>query len=62
MPTSGPGKSDISSGYALRLAFRQAANGRVTGKIYLALPDASKSFVAGIFDAEIKKPSAPEGR
>ena len=57
-----PGKEDISSGYALKLAFRQAANGRVTGKLYLGLPDASKSFVAGAFDAEIKQPSATNSR
>jgi hypothetical protein len=53
-----PGKDDIWAGYALKLAFRQAANGRVAGKIYLCLPDPSKSFVAGKFDAEIRKTSA----
>jgi DNA-directed RNA polymerase subunit RPC12/RpoP len=53
-----PGKDDILTGYALKLAFRQAANGRVAGAIYLCLPDPSKSFVAGKFDAEIKNTSA----
>ncbi len=57
-----PAKEDISAGYALKLAFRQAANGRVAGKIYLCLPDPSKSFVAGTFEAEIRKTSEPKGR
>jgi hypothetical protein len=56
------GKDDILAGYALKLAFRQAANGRVAGKIYLCLPDSSKSFVAGNFDAEIRKTSESKGR
>ncbi len=56
------GKEDISSGYALKLAFRQAAKGRLAGSIYLCLPDPSKSFVAGKFDAEIRNTSASGGR
>jgi hypothetical protein len=56
------GKDDILAGYALKLVFRQAANGRVAGKIYLCLPDASKSFVAGTFEAEIRKTSESQGR
>ncbi len=51
----------IRSGYALRLVFEQAAEGRMPGKIYLCLPDAAKSFVAGTFTAEIKKPLPPKG-
>lgn len=51
-----PGKTDYAAGYALKLAFRKAANGRIAGKIYLCFPDASQSFLAGTFDAEIKKP------
>jgi len=34
--------------------------GRMPGKIYLALPDDLKSFVAGTFNAEIRKPPAPK--
>jgi hypothetical protein len=45
----------FNSGYALKLAFGPAANGRISGRIYLCLPDESKSFVAGTFDAEIRK-------
>jgi len=53
-------KNDIEGGYALKLAFSQAANGRLPGRIYLCLPDASRSFVAGTFDAEIKKAAPPK--
>lgn len=51
---------NINSGYALKLTFGAAANGRMPGRIYLCLPDADKSFVAGTFDAEIRKPSPPK--
>jgi hypothetical protein len=50
----------ISGGYALKVAFGDAANGRISGRIYLCLPDDAKSFVAGTFDAEIRKPSPPK--
>jgi hypothetical protein len=52
-------KSEIKSGYALKLVFGQAANGKIPGKLYLSLPDDAKSFVAGTFNAEIKKPKPP---
>jgi hypothetical protein len=51
-----PGRQNVNSGYALKLAFGQAANGRMPGRIYLCVPDQAKSFVAGSFDAEIRKP------
>lgn len=50
----------INGGYALRVVFGDAANGRIPGKIYISLPDENKSFVAGTFNAEIKKPSPPK--
>jgi hypothetical protein len=50
----------ITSGYALKVAFGDAANGRIPGKIYISLPDENKSFVAGTFNAEIKKPTPPK--
>jgi hypothetical protein len=53
---------DFKGGYALKVEFGQASNGRMPGKIYLCLPDDSKSFVAGTFDAEIKKPAPPKPR
>lgn len=50
----------INNGYALKVAFGDAANGRIPGKIYVSLPDEHKSFVAGTFNAEIKKPAPPK--
>ena len=55
-----PMRPSINSGYALKLAFGQPANGRMPGKIYLCLPDEDKSFVAGTFNAEIRKPRPPK--
>jgi hypothetical protein len=51
---------NVNSGYALRVDFGQATNGRMPGQIYLCLPDESKSVVAGTFDAEIRKPPPPK--
>ncbi len=50
----------FNSGYALKVAFGEASSGLIPGKIYLALPDEEKSFVAGTFDAEIRKPAPPK--
>ena len=47
-------KMEFTNGYALRLTLDQPAAGRITGKLFLALPDKTKSVVAGTFDAEIK--------
>ena len=56
-------KSDtISSGYALNLVSGEATNGHMAGKIYICLPDETKSFVAGTFDAEIRKAPPPKPR
>lgn len=49
-----------TGGYTLLLWFGQATNGFMPGKIYLALPDAEQSFVAGTFVAEIRKPTPPK--
>lgn len=53
---------DFTNGYVLKLTFGQPNNGRMPGKIYVGLPDDEKSFAAGTFDAEIRKPQmhAPE--
>jgi hypothetical protein len=37
--------------YAMVLEFGQASRGKLGGKIYLCLPDDSKSFIAGEFEA-----------
>jgi len=55
-----PVTRNITDGYALKVAFGDAANGRIPGKIYISLPDENKSFVAGAFDAEIRKPAPPK--
>jgi hypothetical protein len=41
-------------GYAMRLKFGTAQNGKLPGQIYVCLPDPEKSFVAGSFEAEVK--------
>jgi predicted RNA-binding Zn-ribbon protein involved in translation (DUF1610 family) len=52
----------INGGYALKLVFGEATNGRMPGKVYICLPDETKSFAAGTFDAEIKKAPPPKPR
>jgi hypothetical protein len=51
-----------TEGYLLRIVFGQAESGRIQGKLYLALPDEQKTYVAGTFDAEIRKPNPPKPR
>jgi hypothetical protein len=46
-------------GYALRLEFGQLTNTHLPGKIYFCAPDTAKSWVAGTFEAEIRKPLPP---
>jgi hypothetical protein len=49
-------KESFNDGYALRLEFGQLANNHLPGKIYLCLPDATKSYLAGTFTADAHKP------
>ena len=49
-------KDEFAQGFALKVSFGQVAKGRLPGEIYLCLPDASRSVLAGTFDAEIKQP------
>jgi hypothetical protein len=51
----------FGEGYALKLTFGQPANGRIPGRIFIALPDGARSFAAGTFDAVIRKPVPPKG-
>jgi hypothetical protein len=53
---------NIREGYALRLEFGQATNARMPARIYLCAPDDTKSYVAGTFIAEIRKPPPPKPR
>jgi len=55
-------RKTFSNGYALKVAFGDAASGRIPGRIYISLPDENKSFVAGTFNAEIRKPSPPKAK
>jgi len=43
----------------LKVIFGQAANSRMPGKLYISFPDDDKSFAAGTFIAEIRKPPPP---
>jgi hypothetical protein len=49
----------VHVGYALKLIFAPVVDGRVRGKVYIALPDDEKSFAAGNFDAEIVGTTRP---
>jgi hypothetical protein len=41
------------NGYALRLEFGARAGNEIPGRIYLCMPDAAKSYVAGVFRARL---------
>ncbi len=43
--------------YSMKLEFGDEADGKLPGKIYLCLPDDSKSFVAGTFEAVVEDPA-----
>jgi hypothetical protein len=47
-----------TNNYAMKLVFGDAANGRMPGRLYLCLPDEPHSFIAGEFNAEIRKPQS----
>ncbi|MFO1476557.1 MAG: hypothetical protein U1F98_07895 [Verrucomicrobiota bacterium] len=49
----------FTNGYALRLEFGKLDSNRIPGKIYLCTPDASRSWVAGQFEAEVRKGAWP---
>ena len=55
-----PGKENFDNGYAMRLQFSTLEKNRLTGKIYLCLPDAEKSYLLGTFNAEARKPKPPK--
>jgi hypothetical protein len=48
----------FAKGYGMKLQFGLAKNRRVSGKIYLCLPDNSKSWVAGTFELRLPKAAA----
>lgn len=44
----------FTNGYAMKLTFGSIELGKMSGRIYLCVPDASKSYVAGRFVADVK--------
>jgi hypothetical protein len=44
--------------YALRLEFGTLTNRHLPGRIYLCTPDPQKSYVMGIFDADVPAPKS----
>jgi hypothetical protein len=57
-PRFAPSSKFFSSGYAMKLELGTVTNGVVPGKIYLALPDAEQSVIAGKFMAATTTPDA----
>jgi len=51
---------DLEGGYAMRLQFGQLAGNRLSGKIYFCAPDEMKSYIAGTFNAQIRRPKRPQ--
>jgi DNA-directed RNA polymerase subunit RPC12/RpoP len=49
-------KVTITNGYALRLDFGRLSGNHLPGKIYLCAPDEMKSYIAGTFNADIRRP------
>jgi len=52
-------RQNLDGGYALRLNFGQVSGTRLSGKIYFCAPDETKSYVAGTFNVDIRKPRPP---
>ena len=50
-----------ASGYAMKLELDKIADGNLSGKIFLALPDKEQSVVAGVFKAATSVSGAPGG-
>ena len=55
-----PVTKDFHQGYVARVEFGQVTGNRLEGRIYIATPDAARSYAAGTFSAEIRKPSPPK--
>lgn len=47
---------EYRKGYAARVEFGSVSSNRISGKIFIAVPDENKSYVAGTFSAEIRRP------
>lgn len=49
----------FTNNFAMKLEFGAMKGSRMPGKIYICLPDAARSCVAGVFNAEIRRPAPP---
>jgi hypothetical protein len=56
---SQPMSDTFTNGYAMRLEFAAISGNRLPGKIYFCAPDETKSYVAGTFNADIRRPRPP---
>ena len=45
----------FSKGFAMKLEFSQPQNRRISGKVYVCLPDQSKSWLAGTLDVRLPR-------
>lgn len=52
-----PVTEHVREGYALRLEFGQVSGKRMPGRLYFCAPDEKRSYVAGTFEAEIRRPT-----
>jgi predicted RNA-binding Zn-ribbon protein involved in translation (DUF1610 family) len=52
-----PRTESFKGNYAMKLEFGGIVSNRISGRIYLCLPDEAKSHVAGTFNAELREPS-----
>jgi len=59
-PKFAPQQKIYGGGYAMKLEFGENEQGRILGKIYVALPDAEKSFVTGWFRVGQRRPLRPQ--
>ncbi|HLP76008.1 MAG TPA: hypothetical protein VK327_03755 [Candidatus Paceibacterota bacterium] len=50
----------FTNGFALKIEFGNQEGNRLPGKIYICLPDPEQSYIAGTFNADIRKPSPPK--
>lgn len=50
-----PVNKDQRQGYALKVEFGQVTNNHLPGRIFIAFSDEPKSYVAGTFNAEIRR-------
>jgi len=60
-PKFAPMLKSFSAGYAMKLELGQINNGEISGKVFIALPDAEQSVVAGVFQAttSLATPASP---